>query len=183
MPIDMPASAMPAGTTITKRRAKRAASWLGDALDAAGLDVEMGVCGLPTAFVARAGNGPLHVAFCAEYGKKAKEISPSALDRLLTYGWPGNVRELKNVIERLVIMVAGDVIEADDLPVAVSPTDDEEFETFHDYPSLSSAREAFETQFIVRKLQVNRGNVSKTAEALGIERSHLYRKMKAFGIK
>ncbi len=123
------------------------------------------------------------VALCAEYGKKAKEMSPSALDRLLAYGWPGNVRELKNVIERLVIMVPGDVIEADDLPVAVSPTDDEGFEAFNDYPSLSSAREAFETQYIVNKLRANKGNVSKTAEALGIERSHLYRKMKAFGIR
>jgi two-component system nitrogen regulation response regulator NtrX len=93
------------------------------------------------------------------------------------------VRELKNVIERLVIMVPGDVIEVDDLPVALSATDDESMEAFIDYPSLSSAREAFETQFILRKLRANKGNVSKTAEALGIERSHLYRKMKAFGIK
>ena len=123
------------------------------------------------------------VAFCAEYGKEVKEMSPSALERLMAYGWPGNVRELKNVIERLVIMVSGDVIEADDLPVALSTTDDEGLETFNDYPSLSSAREAFETQYIVQKLRANKGNVSKTAEALGIERSHLYRKMKALGIK
>ncbi len=123
------------------------------------------------------------VAFCAEYGKEVKEMSPSALDRLMAYGWPGNVRELKNVIERLVIMVSGDVIEVDDLPVELSTTDDEGFETFNDYPSLSSAREAFETQYIVQKLRANKGNVSKTAEALGIERSHLYRKMKAFGIR
>ena len=123
------------------------------------------------------------VAFCAEYGKKAKEMSPSALDRLMAYGWPGNVRELKNVIERLVIMVPGDVIDLDDLPVALSTTDDEGFETFNDYPSLSSAREAFETQYIAHKLRANKGNVSKTAEALRIERSHLYRKMKAFGIR
>ena len=123
------------------------------------------------------------VAFCAEYGKEVKEMSPSALERLMAYGWPGNVRELKNVIERLVIMVPGDVIEADDLPVALSTTDDEGFETFNDYRSLSSAREAFETQYIVNKLSANKGNVSKTAEALGIERSHLYRKMKAFGIR
>jgi len=123
------------------------------------------------------------VAFCAEYGKEVKEMSPSALDRLMAYGWPGNVRELKNVIERLVIMVSGDVIEVDDLPVELSTTDDEGFETFNDYPSLSSAREAFETQYIVQKLRANKGNVSKTAEVLGIERSHLYRKMKAFGIR
>ena len=121
--------------------------------------------------------------FCAEYGKKAKEMSPSALERLMSYAWPGNVRELKNVLERLVIMVVEDVIEADDLPVALSTTDDEGFEPFNEYPSLSTAREAFETQYILHKLRANRGNVSKTAEALGIERSHLYRKMKALGIK
>ena len=122
-------------------------------------------------------------SFCDEYGKKAKDVSSQALERLMGYAWPGNVRELKNVIERLVIMVGDDVIEVDDLPVALSSSEDEGVDAFQDYPSLSSAREAFETQFIVRKLRANKGNVSKTAESLGIERSHLYRKMKAFGIK
>jgi two-component system nitrogen regulation response regulator NtrX len=122
--------------------------------------------------------------FCGEYGKKPKEVSPSALEHLIAYQWPGNVRELKNVIERLVIMVSRDSIEVEDLPVALSATIEESsFEPFKDYPSLSSAREAFEAQFIARKLRATRGNVTKTAEALGIERSHLYRKMKALGIK
>jgi two-component system nitrogen regulation response regulator NtrX len=111
-------------------------------------------------------------------------VSPSALEHLIAYQWPGNVRELKNVIERLVIMVSRDSIEVEDLPVALSATIEESsFEPFKDYPSLSSAREAFEAQFIARKLRATRGNVTKTAEALGIERSHLYRKMKALGIK
>ncbi len=122
--------------------------------------------------------------FCGEYGKKPKEVSPSALELLIAYQWPGNVRELKNVIERLVIMVSRDSIETDDLPVALTTRIDEaSLEPFKDYPSLSSAREAFETQFIARKLRDTKGNVTKTAEALGIERSHLYRKMKALGIK
>jgi len=123
------------------------------------------------------------VGFCAEYGKKAKELAPSALERLKSYRWPGNVRELKNVIERLAIMVPGDVIDLSDLPIALLPKNDDSFETLGDFPTLSSAREAFETHFIRSKLSESKGNVSKAAELLGIERSHLYRKMKGYGIK
>jgi len=121
--------------------------------------------------------------FCGEYGKKEKRTSAAALERLVAYQWPGNVRELKNVIERLVIMVEGDVIEASDVPATLARGGDEPFEAMGEFPTLASAREAFERQFIVRKLRENNENVSKTAEALGIERSHLYRKMKAYGIK
>ena len=121
--------------------------------------------------------------FCAEYGKQTKDPTARALKRLVAYQWPGNVRELKNVIERLVIMVTGDVIEVSDLPLALTRGGDEPFETPGDFPSLASAREAFERQFIVRKLRENNDNVTRTAEALGIERSHLYRKMKAYSIK
>ena len=121
--------------------------------------------------------------FCAEYGKQTKEPTAQALKRLVAYQWPGNVRELKNVIERLVIMVIRDVIEVSDLPLALTRGGDEPFEALGDFPSLASAREAFERQFIVRKLRENNDNVTRTAEALGIERSHLYRKMKAYSIK
>ncbi len=121
--------------------------------------------------------------FCAEYGKQTKEPTAQALKRLVAYQWPGNVRELKNVIERLVIMVTRDVIELSDLPLALTRGGDEPVEALGDFPSLASAREAFERQFIVRKLRENNDNVTRTAEALGIERSHLYRKMKAYSIK
>ena len=121
--------------------------------------------------------------FCAEYRKQTKEPTAQALKRLVAYQWPGNVRELKNVIERLVIMVSRDVIEVSDLPLALTRGGDEPFEALRDFPSLASAREAFERQFIVRKLRENNDNVTRTAEALSIERSHLYRKMKAYSIK
>jgi len=121
--------------------------------------------------------------FCAEYGKQTKEPTAQALKRLVAYRWPGNVRELKNVIERLVIMVSRDVIEVSDLPLALTRGGDEPVEALGDFSSLASAREAFERQFIVRKLRENNDNVTRTAEALGIERSHLYRKMKAYSIK
>jgi two-component system nitrogen regulation response regulator NtrX len=121
--------------------------------------------------------------FCEEYGKKPKKPSGSVMEQLVGYQWPGNVRELKNVIERLVIMVTEDVIELTDLPAALSEKKAAPMGELGDFPSLSSAREAYERQFILRKLRENEGNVTRTAEALRIERSHLYRKMKAYGIK
>jgi two-component system nitrogen regulation response regulator NtrX len=121
--------------------------------------------------------------FCAEYGKRPKKASAEAMEVLMAYPWPGNVRELKNVIERLVIMVASDDIGAKDLPAPFRKGREESSDGLGDFPSLASAREAYEKQFILKKLRDNEGNVSRTAEALQIERSHLYRKMKAYGIK
>ncbi len=121
--------------------------------------------------------------FCAEYGKRPKKASAEAMELLMAYQWPGNVRELKNVIERLVIMVASDEIAAKDLPPPLRKGREESPDGLGDFPSLASAREAYEKQYILKKLRDNEGNVSRTAEALQIERSHLYRKMKAYGIK
>jgi two-component system nitrogen regulation response regulator NtrX len=121
--------------------------------------------------------------FCAEYGKRPKKASAEAMELLMAYPWPGNVRELKNVIERLVIMVASDDIGAKDLPPPLRKGREEPTDGLGDFPSLASAREAYEKQFILKTLRDNDGNVSRTAEALQIERSHLYRKMKAYGIK
>jgi two-component system nitrogen regulation response regulator NtrX len=118
--------------------------------------------------------------FCAEYGKKPKEFSPAAMDVLLSYPWPGNVRELKNLVERLVIMCPSPKIEPHHLPpelfrgAAKSP--------LKPYDSLQEARSAYEREFVLRKLEENRWNMTKAAEALGLERSHLYRKMRALGI-
>jgi two-component system, NtrC family, nitrogen regulation response regulator NtrX len=122
--------------------------------------------------------------FCAENGKRPKKTSARAMELLVAYQWPGNVRELKNVIERLVIMVTSDVIGVEDLPAALLKEREEAPSSPNppDYPSLASAREAYEKQFILEKLREHEGNVSKTAAALKIERSHLYRKMKAYGI-
>ncbi len=114
------------------------------------------------------------------YGRKLKELSPPALDVLLRYPWPGNVRELKNLIERLVIMAPGLRIEPHHLPpelfrgAANSPQ--------QPYATLHEAREAYEREFILRKLEENQWNMTRTAAAVGLERSHLYRKMKSLGI-
>ncbi|MGB7846672.1 MAG: sigma-54 dependent transcriptional regulator [Candidatus Acidiferrum sp.] len=118
--------------------------------------------------------------FSAEYGKKTRELSEGALEVLMRYPWPGNVRELKNLVERLVIVCPQARIEPHHLPpelfrgVAESPQ--------HPYSTLHEARSAYEREFILRKLQEHRWNMTQTASALGLERSHLYRKMKSLGI-
>jgi two-component system nitrogen regulation response regulator NtrX len=123
----------------------------------------------------------------AEYGRRAKAISPEAMERLRVHAWPGNVRELRNIIERLVIMTAGDRIEPAHLPSALlggaaPPPASEPAPAGADFGSLAEARDDFEKRYILRKYQECAGNMSRTAEALGVERSNLYRKMKAFGI-
>ena len=119
--------------------------------------------------------------FCAENGKRPKTVSGEALGYFLTYDWPGNVRELRNMVERLVIMAPGDVIGADDLPAPHRPKDAAATPEGHER-SLRDARDHFERAFIIAELRANDWNMTRTAERLGIERSHLYRKIKAYGI-
>jgi two-component system nitrogen regulation response regulator NtrX len=121
--------------------------------------------------------------FAREYGRRIKGFDAGARSVLQHYPWPGNVRELRNVIERLMIMVPGDAISAPDLsfldPTALTRTPAEapgERQTLHE------ARDQFERDLILRTLAEQQGNMSRTAEVLGVERSNLYRKMKAFGI-
>lgn len=116
--------------------------------------------------------------FAAEYGQQKKEISPEALKVLRTYSWPGNIRELKNGLERLVIMTQSKTISKVDIIAADSPRSD-----YFSLAALKDAREAFEKDFIIRKLEENSWNISKTAELLDIERSNLHRKIKAYDIK
>jgi two-component system, NtrC family, nitrogen regulation response regulator NtrX len=122
--------------------------------------------------------------FAREIGRRPKRVEAAALDRLQGYAWPGNVRELRNLVERMMIMVPGDVIRVADLPPSVKGDDGERQAPLweQDYPSLREARAVFEKRYIERKLAELGGNVSRTAEALGLERSNLYRKMKAYGI-
>ncbi len=119
-----------------------------------------------------------------EYGRRIKRFDADALAVLRRYAWPGNVRELRNVIERLMIMVPGDTIAASDLGFldrdslgrTEEPVAPGERLTLHD------AREQFEREFILRTLTEQQGNMSRTAEVLGVERSNLYRKMRTFGL-
>ena len=122
--------------------------------------------------------------FCLENNKEMKKVSPEAMDLLVSYTWPGNVRELKNVVERIVIMTRGPIIEAKDVPdpVREQPKAPPEF-SFFEFSLLKDARREFERRFIVKKLMENDENISKTAELIGIERSNLHRKIKSYGIE
>jgi two-component system, NtrC family, nitrogen regulation response regulator NtrX len=120
--------------------------------------------------------------FCAENGKHAKTLSGEAMGYFLAYDWPGNVRELRNMVERLVIMAPGPVITADDLPAPLRPKEAAAPAGDARDRSLKDARDNFERSFIIAELRTNDWNVTRTADRLGIERSHLYRKLKAYNI-
>jgi two-component system nitrogen regulation response regulator NtrX len=120
-----------------------------------------------------------------EYGRRPKTFEADAIIALKQYAWPGNVRELRNVVERLMIMVPGDRISSRDLsfldqtPTSGAPAP---APTMASSASLHDARDQFEREYILRALAGQQGNISRTAEVLGIERSNLYRKMRSFGI-
>jgi two-component system, NtrC family, nitrogen regulation response regulator NtrX len=120
--------------------------------------------------------------FALQYGRKRREISEDAIEWLARYLWPGNVRELRNVIERMVIMNPMVVrFERKHLP-ALLQRDGSARTTQQDFSTLHQARAAYERDYILRKLEENHGNVSRASEALGLERSHMYRKMRSLGI-
>ena len=125
----------------------------------------------------------------AEHGRKAREVVPDALEALARLPWPGNVRELRNILERLVIMTPGERIELQHLPTTLAsslsarpPAADESSPAASGDGTLLAAREAFERRYILERYRECGGNMSRTAESLGVERSNLYRKMKAFGL-
>jgi two-component system nitrogen regulation response regulator NtrX len=125
--------------------------------------------------------------FGVEYGRPHVEMTEDALAALKQYHWPGNVRELRNLVERVLILNPKTLrIERKHLPVLVyrdairdgGKTNGRS----EDFTSLQQAREAYERDYILKKLDEFHGNVSRAAEGLGLERSHLYRKMKALGV-
>jgi two-component system, NtrC family, nitrogen regulation response regulator NtrX len=126
------------------------------------------------------------VGFAREYGRRTKTLDAGAVAALQEYPWPGNVRELRNVIERLVIMVAGDTISERDLAFLEGPLAPDTEPSAGDDPiqglTLQAARSRFEREFILKALGAQNGNVSRTADVLGVERSNFYRKMRALGI-
>jgi two-component system nitrogen regulation response regulator NtrX len=119
--------------------------------------------------------------FAAETGTQRKKLSAGAATKLRAYHWPGNVRELRNVIERLAILLKNDTIEPEDVQlgtrVPAAPTE------IAANLTLREAREEFEKQYILSRLREFAGNVSRTADALAVERSNLYRKLDAYGIR
>jgi two-component system nitrogen regulation response regulator NtrX len=125
--------------------------------------------------------------FGAEYGRPHVEMTEDALAALKQYHWPGNVRELRNLVERVLILnPKTQRIERKQLPMLVyrDPARDANKPNGRgeEFTSLLQAREAYERDYILKKLDEFHGNVSRAAEGLGLERSHLYRKMKALGV-
>ncbi len=130
-----------------------------------------------------------------EQGLRMKDISPDAMIVFQQYDWPGNIRELRNLIERLMIMVPGPVIEAGQASLSLQarplgPTSQAATSTptatplfTQSYDSLRDARNAFEKDYIARKLREHHWNISRTAEDLKIERSHLHRKIKLLDVE
>jgi two-component system, NtrC family, nitrogen regulation response regulator NtrX len=109
-----------------------------------------------------------------------KKIDNEAVSILTHHFWPGNIRELKNVVERLCIMTIGNEIRIKDVKEALIGF--KKAEEIFRQGDLKKAKEEFERQYIIKSLQLNEGNVSKTSKILGVERTHLYRKIKALSI-
>ncbi len=122
-------------------------------------------------------------SFCQEYGKPEKDLSPEAMGLLVDYQWPGNVRELRNVIERMVIMVPARTIQHFDLASSLRQSAPRREASPVPDGTLREARSRWEREFILRRLEENQWNVTRTAERLGVERSNLHRKMRAYGIE
>jgi len=117
-----------------------------------------------------------------EQGMKLKEITPEALNALARHDWPGNIRELRNQVERLMIMVPKTTIEVGDV-LPFMPRGFARVNPMDAYDSLRDARNAFEREYIATRLRENNWNVSKTADDLQIERSHLHRKIKLLNVE
>jgi DNA-binding NtrC family response regulator len=121
---------------------------------------------------------------CEDYGVPKKTITPKAMLELQNINWTGNIRELRNVVERLVILSDSKITEEEVLAYAHSPKGGgspkelfERFEKFQDF------KDYIEKEFILHRLNKNGWNVSKTAEELDIQRSHLYNKIEKYGLK
>jgi len=127
-------------------------------------------------------------AFCRREGRELKLIVPEAMEAMQRYDWPGNVRELKNIVERLVIMTPGGTITKNHLPDYFGAeangreSGGGRLDSVLELSSLREAREEFEKEFIIQKLEEHDWNVSRTAEAIELERSNLHRKIKSYGI-
>jgi two-component system nitrogen regulation response regulator NtrX len=119
--------------------------------------------------------------FAEEHGLGLKQIDDPGMKELTKHGWPGNVRELKNVIERLSIMVPGEVICREDILKHLEAYDYDDFMT-KDTSSLKKAREEFEKDYLVKVLKKNGKNITLTSKELGIERTNLHRKIKQYNI-
>jgi two-component system nitrogen regulation response regulator NtrX len=117
-------------------------------------------------------------------GQEPKTLTTDALALLMEHNWPGNVRELKNIIERLIILTPSNEITIKDIPLLNIKAEEEKTPGLDNIvtDSLKDAKIDFERKFILKKLEENEGNISKTAEAIGLERSNLHKKLKSLKV-
>lgn len=113
--------------------------------------------------------------------RKAPKISASARKRLQNHNWPGNIRELRNIIERIIYLSDSDRLEAEDLPLASSSSEQDFSATYHG--TLNEATRQFQIDLIRGQIKKSRGNMSEVARQLGLHRSNLYRKMGQLGME
>jgi DNA-binding NtrC family response regulator len=110
-----------------------------------------------------------------------RRFGVAAQNRLRHYAWPGNVRELQNVVQRLLILASGEEVQAHEVDLALgapAATPQTMTDTDFDLP-LKEARERFERRYLEQKIREEQGNISRVAERVGVERTHLYRKFKS----
>jgi two-component system nitrogen regulation response regulator NtrX len=122
--------------------------------------------------------------FTTKEGLEPKTLTDDALELLMKHDWPGNVRELKNIIERLIILTPSDEITAADIP-SLNVKEEKDMASGAQPAAVDSLKDAkmdFERQFILKKLEENEGNISKTAEAIGLERSNLHKKLRSLKV-
>jgi two-component system, NtrC family, nitrogen regulation response regulator NtrX len=121
---------------------------------------------------------------CEDYGMPRKSITPKGMQELQEIHWGGNIRELRNVMERLVILSEQKITDNDVLTYAVAhPTADPLEAIFNKYQHFQDFKDFMEKQFIAFKLRMNGWNVSKTADEIDIQRSHLYNKIEKYSLR
>jgi two-component system nitrogen regulation response regulator NtrX len=118
--------------------------------------------------------------FSQANGRPPKQFTDDAIERMRNYAWPGNVRELRNTVERVIIMQAGSRIAAEQLPILSGEAPPA---SSYSFDSWRAASDTYEREYILRKLAECDGNISRTAELMGVDRSNLYRRLKSLGIK
>ena len=121
-----------------------------------------------------------------KYDRPGPELMPGAIVRLQEEAWPGNVRQLRSAVERLFVLTSNDKADAADVAAVLQPVAPAEAPSAADamfaQTDFREARRRFESEFLARKLRENGGNVSRTADAIGLARQHLHEKIKELGI-
>ena len=115
-------------------------------------------------------------------GQRPKTVAPHALDILMRHAWPGNVRELRNLVERMVILSRGERVEATEVFLERDAGPRTEMDDLFGHQTFQNFKDDAERRFLVRKLAENDGNISKTARALEMQRSNLYKKIEKYGL-